>query len=1206
MTGIESAGLVARPAVGAARWAHTKLRDRRYARRLIRQAEKDLDLELSRRLRRTIVRWMRSDLADLLADPSSAPASQRLRELASSEAVDLSILGDPEDFVAALSHHLLVEMPSHLHDQALFNTIRRGFERSEASADLSLDSVPYHVERLLGPFVERDSRRVAELLGLLIVDGAPDPTAAKRILGSKAGEGWAWWEWAALGLYASAHGDRVSSGPCFANAVDCGAPTPDTWRLRAAMSAVETLAEIDTSGLEDQDLVALVESFRDLDEVEIDHLQPPPQPGDGLNADLVRDLYTAALLVSSDFDGAIEVAQATLAHDATSIAAHLRLGQAHLSRAKAGRPGRLTSLEAARRHALLARDTARARQMSPQAEAVAIACQSSMLLEDWERVLQIGLTAPDGHANESETSSPETTDAVVYSALILGRSDIVERLLPRIPASHAPSLILAQLADREGRSDEKAQLIRKAWDEVEDWGRAVSVLLAWARELDDSLPLLSTKGLDVEQAAQHQEMAEILRLSRTSEDAARARMRSFVDLNAQMGMTLIRMIESIDDPEAALAAARQLTGVTDDPEVHEFLAVASLRGKAGDLDDALRHALAFLAAASGTGLERRARRLVAAVHDERGERDSTYRAHLEWLTEAGDTDAAWALVSLALEHGDSDVAARALGHAGEVSSQSESLLAIRTFHAVDDFKSAVEVAIEALETFEDDDDFCASVLAFVHSISGPNLDDEAVGSLLQEATSRFLERAPDHPTFHAVEADTDALVELMRPQLEGKRELLTMGRWLVRAGRLPLGMLGDNARVGYVRMCLGRADTSRGHNPNPTDHEIEIQAAEEALDGDVIVDLTAIATSQSADVWPIIRGAFRSVSVTDQTRDAANREAELARFESPTRIRTTEHGDLAFHERGESELGEYADSVLRLAQTTRSCRQLHFSGSIALPESWATDINLPWVSAIETSLGTGRSLLCDDYSTRTVALGHGAQTFGLVALVDALQRRGRLSADQAEHARVGLLGAGSVGLPLTAERVAKVMSLDGPIRLGRNYLADSSSWIQTPTLALGLVGMLMTHAAQEDEPDEEATALAGALVGLVERGIQSGENPVLLAGGLAAAKIADRSPLLSPAPVEVIGALDWVFAEWLGHREASVPVLADRLNDLLAGLGDGPVGSIMATMHVLSALPSERRHDAAATLIGSAPVPAVSIVAQKVRAILVGEDPHAD
>ena len=356
------------------------------------------------------------------------------------------------------------------------------------------------------------------------------------------------------------------------------------------------LGEVDTTDIEDTELRQLFAAFGDAATLDPADLPPLPPVGPDDRSRLARSLHATAHLVAGNYMQAISILSDSLAEDPRSLSTKCRLAEAHLTAAKAGLPQRVQHLEEQRRLALEVRDDARPRRLPIRRHTVEIACQAAFLLGDWPAVVRLGVAPPDGEADDYEASGEETVATTITSALFVDRTDLIERLLPELPRGQAPSLYRAQLARLRGDVDEAQGHIRNAGEEVTDWGRAVTVLLAWARELDDPLPQLAAKGIDSEQAQRNQEMAEILRLARTSPVEATARMRSFVDANAQLGSTLIEMVELIGDSAAALATAEQILSVRDDPEVHEYLALAMQRAHPPNMDKALEHALAFAAA----------------------------------------------------------------------------------------------------------------------------------------------------------------------------------------------------------------------------------------------------------------------------------------------------------------------------------------------------------------------------------------------------------------------------------------------------------------------------------------------------------------------------------------------------------------------------------------------------------------------------------
>ena len=372
----------------------------------------------------------------------------------------------------------------------------------------------------------------------------------------------------------------------------------------------------------------------------------------------------------------------------------------------------------------------------------------------------------------------------------------------------------------------------------------------------------------------------------------------------------------------------------------------------------------------------------------------------------------------ALADGDTDTAVTLLDtHEPQPRDQGEATLRIRTLLAAGRHDAAASAAIEALDEFEEDDDFCAGVLAYVHATGGPRINDPAVGNALRVATENFVAHVPGHPAFHAVQADVEHLAELLGQQLTDRRRTLTVGRWLVRTGRLPLGMLAASVGVDYVSMSVGRADFG-GHHPDPAGHAAEVEAAISALDANVLADTSTVATAVVAEIWPSIRNAFRTVAVTESALADIIRAAELQPFEPALSIFADADGRLYHRERDAPEQQEHSRLFGEVARVARLCLSLPFSSSTRLPPEWSSLRMDPWVSAIEIAHSTGRALVCDDYSTRLLAASVGVTTFSIYALIDALETTGKLGVVDAEQHRLAILGVGSVGLPVTDKRGA--------------------------------------------------------------------------------------------------------------------------------------------------------------------------------------------
>jgi tetratricopeptide (TPR) repeat protein len=1175
----------ARSASPVLTWARRKVRDRAYAGRMVKAAAKNLDVSAPRPLRKALARWIRSDLAELLCDPTPDRTVARLLELAEQEHVELAPIGDLREFVFELSDGLLAELPPALVPQSIGRMIRSSYTAAARNAsDLDMSLLPSATEALLRTRLETDPDEVCSLVDLFHTNGTVDPGAGGRLAAAdELTSRWQWWQWAAVGLFADAHRQQDSAAKAFSQAVALGAPEPDAWRAHAALTKATHLADVDTSEIDDADLCALFDVFRDIEHLDLTTLPPLPDTGADQTSKLARSLHASAHMVAGDFSAAITILNDSVAANPGSLATQLRLAEAHLHAAKAGDLGKVMHLERARRIAIDVRDAARRRHLPLRRQAVSVACQAALMVEDWPAVFDLGLTPPDGTADEHEAADEETMATVVGSALLVGRIDVVERLLPDLPPGHAPLLYRAHIAQQGGDSDASDAHLRAAWEEVTDWGRAVTVLLAWARQLDDPLPPLAMKGLDAEQADRHQAMAEILRLARTSPSNALARLRSYADANRHLGINLVWLVESAIDRSAAMATAEQILGGRDDPEVHEYLARSLLQTQPQQVDKAIEHALSFARGSAGTALEPRARRLLAALYETAGDRPAEYRGELRWLAGAGDEAAVWALMGVALHDGETDTVAGLLDTPDlRPEDRSQVGVYLRALIATGRHDEAATAALHALDDFEDDDDFCAGILAFVHATGGRRIQDDAVGDALRVATEDFLSRAPDHPAFHAISTDDmESVVNMLGEQLANRRRVLTIGRWRVRTGRLPLGMLAATVGVDYVEMSIDRASFSRGHHPSPEGHAGEIEAAIAALDGSVIVDTTAIATATAAGLWPTVRGAFQDLAVTEPAIADIVRAAEMQEFRGGESIQADAAGQLVHYESDAAELDRRAERIAEVVRAARTCRSLPFSSASVLPELSTAPRTDPWISAIEIAHHTGLPLLCDDFSTRTLAASVGVKCFSLYAILDALAASDRLDdPSEAERHRRALLQSGSIGLPMTEERAG---SADLPTTLW--LLSDGTAWLGADTLAQRTMERALADAISGSRDQDMANILALSLVGVAEQALFTRRNPVEICGALTALAVGNHARTTDQAAA-LVTALDRALMEWLLHPGAAPQMTAKALSDLiLEGPTVDPDTVLTYVMSRLGGLPMEARQEAAGVLLGAVAPP---------------------
>jgi tetratricopeptide (TPR) repeat protein len=1183
-----------------------KLRERGFAKRLIKVASKRDGLELSRRQRGVVARWIKSDDGvALIAGCSEVLATTSLASFLTGEGLDVEALGDLTDFVGLLCDELLRFLPTSQQPLALQRTLRTGISRLERLGDdADLTPLPGDVQAFLTIRPPSDRVAVGSLVDALVPNRTPDPEAAKRVASSsRLTAEWRWWQWASVGLHASSYGRSDDASAAFRTALALGAPDAEQWLIRIAISGASDFTAVDLADVPPcplREVLSILASDRPGD---INGLVCPPAHPSDVHVVLHRNLYTLALLLSRDSTLAAKVADETSRQAPWSAMAKLRAAQAHWAAATESGQDRVRHLDQAVARALEVRDFARLRHLPVAADAVAVACRAALLLEQFDLAIEIGCAPPDGRLQDGEDGHPDTVHAVIQAGLLTDRRDIVERALPLLPASHAPSLVRAHIADLDGRTDEVGRLVKDAWNEVSEWGPAVGTLMAWARHLDDPLPSLVEKGFDARDAEQHAQVAEMFRLFHRNEQGAVAAMRALTGSDAHLGRSIIDLYLAMGDRAAALATAERIAELTGDPGVHEFIAIQRLNSDPPALEQAERNAIAFLDGASGTQLELRARRLLAAILHRQGNRRQSLFTHLEWLADARDPDGVWMLAGSMLDSGRAAEAAALLdsSHA-DPRDQADVFVHLRALHAVGRHVDATRAALEAMDRWDEDNDFCAAVLAFAHSTSGPSLQDEQVGLALRNATEAFLNRAPHHPGFHAVPGDFDSLIETLIGQLKPRREMITVLRWLSRSGRYPLGLVAHSTGISYSELTLDRGMFSRSHNPTEDGHNVERQIALSALDGEIIADLSAVSTSVRAELWGVVRGAFVSVDLTSAALTDALRSVELAKLGSRTSVSTDPHGNLVPREISASEQADRIDLHEALSKVAAQCRCISYSQPAVLPVDWVGSGFDPWVSSIELGHSTGKAVLIDDYSTRVLAASLGVSCFGLYALIDALVLKGKLDQELAETFRSRMLRLGSVGLPAAEERVTRAMSggaSGGPSTEIGLLLANGAVW-SDPRQAHGVLQEVISKDLSGGDLQAAADALALALIGVAEHAMHSNGDPIRAAAVVAAVSVAAHSHRPEKPTAQFVGAFDWFLAEWLAYTDGSVEAIAAALYEILVDAGVPPDAAATETMRVLRHLDDSQRRLAAGVVLGDSPPRRSSAVIDQIKIHLHG------
>lgn len=314
---------------------------------------------------------------------------------------------------------------------------------------------------------------------------------------------------------------------------------------------------------------------------------------------------------------------------------------------------------------------------------------------------------------------------------------------------------------------------------------------------------------------------------------------------------------------------------------------------------------------------------------------------------------------------------------------------------------------------------------------------------LHRATEEFTTEHPESPVFQRLEVDENdplaALISLLKKQSAEDPEIRSI-RERIQEGVLPLGLATEIYNRTYLEVCIrSAAGLVYSHHPGmATEGQI---AAAITFGKRVAIDASAAATLSLLDpaVVDLLRGAFLALETTDSAfRDALNAQQSLNML-STMSLGWDQERDrplIAETSRDDAEaLARRSDRVVHLL--ARSERR-GWPGLKRFSEFSGQGV---WLSTLDLAVSMRRAFWCDDRVLRQFAVHEGAQTFGTIDLVAALEAAGGLEPALGAALRARLVAAHHVDLDFDLDVVTLAAEMDGWMPKGAAAtLARVHSW----------------------------------------------------------------------------------------------------------------------------------------------------------------------
>ena len=701
-------------------------------------------------------------------------------------------------------------------------------------------------------------------------------------------------------------------------------------------------------------------------------------------------------------------------------------------------------LESASELALEARDRFRAWR-GPSAQAVDVAAQALLHLNQPQRAHDIAAAAPAGEATAEEAEDASVVNRLAQALLSLDRPEEIERLDLDLLDGSEGTLIRAFVARSRSDADAVA-LMREAVEQADDDRTRLMALhgLASFGEVDEeALGRVSTaRAAEVvlvrAAAAFYREDDEtVVRLLSPyrresymhAEYLARAQYRSGAAAEA---------IETLQDAAEARGAtflyamAVEMLMEQERLDEAESLTLSVLAGPVpGSVESRLRHSLVEISRLlrDWARMEDYGRSLFARFPDAPLAPWGVVYA----LISQAEHRSAWGFI---------------VEHSLQPIDEDTSLLAIQAFMAADAPGADAERMLEIASRYAHSEEVAGAALMALMARDEGSPPTEAERSRYAAMLSGYFERFPESPVLRqfSFEGPEEALE--MIESLSGPPSLESVQAVnLVRNGHMPYGVLRAVRALPYAELLLSVA---AGHltavSTNEEQREQERSAARAALGKEVSVDTSVVAFAIHGEVAvDVLASVFKRVLVADEL--AADARAATLSASTPVAAHAIHDpvlGGVRFAEEGDRR-DELRGALARLLQILRGWRSVP-SGRVTAPwsdqgEDWRT-----WDASLRVALDRGCALWCDDIALRSWARSEGVPTFGTYALYEVLAADPNIDWSlRLDDLKARLLSAGIADVPLTWPELSDIANADDDSDLPAiQFLSRPLSWCNLP------------------------------------------------------------------------------------------------------------------------------------------------------------------
>ncbi|MFJ4409544.1 DUF4365 domain-containing protein [Streptomyces sp. NPDC088910] len=340
----------------------------------------------------------------------------------------------------------------------------------------------------------------------------------------------------------------------------------------------------------------------------------------------------------------------------------------------------------------------------------------------------------------------------------------------------------------------------------------------------------------------------------------------------------------------------------------------------------------------------------------------------------------------------------------------------------------------------------------------------------------------------------------------------------VRIGAVPMGVLAQAASrphaLAYVQRPAGLIPAA---TRDPQAFQAEVRAAYEALERDVVLDLSAIAVAtllpeRIAQLRAVFSATTTPTAVHDDLVNTVYACDSLLRSSGQLGVRTGDVTLTVLSPQNKRDVAQRSAAFIRLLPTLAVQPVDNLDPLYEwLPFTTKPQAEqMPWLHAAQLALTNGMALWCDDPALRQLLIPSGIQTFGTVALLQVLATHPdypQFTSQQLSDDRRTLMRAWVVDLPFDQDDVIDIARDEGwrpgsaaaPFDRPTFWATEDSEaiwsaaiariWDEAPTELAGWHAAALRGCSSLIEPHHVAAAQA-SLTALTLLAVGLGPDPV--------------------------------------------------------------------------------------------------------------------